>query len=109
VTSFRLWGADFLVGVSTLGNVQFPLFEINVSPPEAAQLARSQSGEDCGQEERAPPALGGLNDGFDLVGGGDIDADLELALLTPIRAAFLAAFPARGKIAHHVASYLVAL
>src|ERR1700737_841987 len=109
VTGFRLWGADLLVGVSTLGDVQLPLFEIHVSPTEAAQLARSQSGKNGCQEERPPPPLGGLDDSLDLVGGGDVDPDLEFPVLAPGCTTLFAALTTRSKLSHHIARDLTAL
>src|SRR5262245_21322740 len=100
MTGFRFRRADVLIAVGALRHLQLQLFEIDVGPPEAAQLARPQPGEDRRQEERPPLAVDGLDDGLDLGRGGDVDADLELALLAPVCTPLLAAAPPRSQLTH---------
>ena len=56
---------------------------VDVGPAQAAQLGAARTGEDCGQQEWAPAARQVGNDAADLVRGGDVDPDLEPALVAP--------------------------
>src|ERR1700684_2848038 len=103
LAGFRLRLADRAVAVGAVPHMQFPLLAGGVGPAPGPKLPRPQTGEDRCQEDRPPPALGGLHNGLDLVSGRNVDADLELAFLAALCLPFDAAGASPPKITDDIA------
>jgi hypothetical protein len=88
--------------VGPLSDVQFAAPEVDVFPAQPAQLGRPQTGEDRGQQQRPPASVQAIDDRPHFVGGRDIHADLELALLALVGTPILAAAAARVQASYDV-------
>src|ERR1700733_665129 len=102
---FGLGLADSAVAIGALPDVQLPFLKVDVGPAKTTKLRGSETAEDRGQQDRPPAARSCLHNGLDLLAGGNVYSDLELALLAPLCPSLRPAMPCLAKLANDVARY----
>src|SRR5262249_31872467 len=100
LTRLRLGAANRTEPVVALAQMELAAPEINIRPPQPAQLRRPQPGEDRSQQQRPPSSRQMLDERAYLVGRRDIDPNLQLAFEPGLGAAIFAAAAMRAQRAH---------
>jgi hypothetical protein len=75
LASFRLRPPDGVEAIGALTHMQLAALQFDVLPAQAAQLGGAKAGEDCGQDEGPPALVEMSDDGANLIGRRDVDAD----------------------------------